>query len=331
MKISVIIPTINRAKTLRDISLPSLINQTFSNLEIIVWDASEDNSSKMVVEEFINNYPYIDIKYFYAERKGLASQRNDAIKKADGDIVLFIDDDVYLESHFLESLLKIYENDKEKKIGGAQGLILDPRKDETLKSKIVYFLTEIISFLFLLGGSSFRQKVLYSGKYVSYPVLPIDYSKKYLTTDTIDNDLQWLSGCCMSYRREIFEKFGYRFDEELEKFGGYAYMEDGDFSYRVYKNLKFQLVRVRSAICIHYHVIGGRGNLKNNFASRAYNQFIFLGKNIPFSILTILAFVWSQIGLIIVALFKSMVIRNISPLKGLCIAYITILKKIWKL
>ena len=44
-KISVIIATRNRAKALKNISVRSLIKQTYRNFEVIVWDASDNDLS----------------------------------------------------------------------------------------------------------------------------------------------------------------------------------------------------------------------------------------------------------------------------------------------
>jgi len=254
LRYSIVIPTRNRAESLKNISIPSLLNQTFDDFELIVWDASDNSDSQVVIEEFISKYPNLDIKYFHASRKGLASQRNDSIRVASGDIILFIDDDVSLDPKFLEELSKIYANDKEHIIGGAQGIILTPNSTKnTLKSVLIW----VYSFLFMLPRASKYQKVLVSGRYTSFS--PSRAQKSYNDNVVIDFDLEWLSGCCMSYRREIFDKYRLRFDERFEKFGGYAYMEDGDFSYRVFKKLGFKLAMIKTARCTHYHVLGGRG------------------------------------------------------------------------
>ncbi len=61
--ISVIIPTRNRFEALKTISLPSLAKQDFKDFEIIVWDASDDDSSKKVIEEFKEKHLNMDLKH----------------------------------------------------------------------------------------------------------------------------------------------------------------------------------------------------------------------------------------------------------------------------
>jgi len=84
LKISVIIATRNRADALEKISLPSLAKQDFKDFEVIIWDASDDDKSKIVVENFIQSHPDMIVRYFKAPRVGSASQRNDAVKVARG-------------------------------------------------------------------------------------------------------------------------------------------------------------------------------------------------------------------------------------------------------
>ena len=115
--ISVIIATRNRAKALEAISLPSLAEQTYNDFEVIIWDASDDDSTKRVVEKYKSQHPWIDVRYFRAPRKGLASQRNDAVKVVRGNIVLFIDDDSEVSPNGLNAVIEAFLNPTVKGVG----------------------------------------------------------------------------------------------------------------------------------------------------------------------------------------------------------------------
>ncbi len=108
VKISVIIPVYNVENYLEE-SLDSIINQTFSDLEIIcVNDGSTDNSPSI-----LNNYANKDsrIKIINQENKGLSAARNSGLDVATGDYIYFFDSDDILELTALEELYKIaYEN-----------------------------------------------------------------------------------------------------------------------------------------------------------------------------------------------------------------------------
>jgi len=99
MKISVIIPTYNRKKTLAR-AIQSVINQSLSPFEIlIVDDGSNDGTEEWVKDNFQN------IKYIYQNNRGVSSARNIGIENANGDWVAFLDsDDEWLPNKLYEQV-----------------------------------------------------------------------------------------------------------------------------------------------------------------------------------------------------------------------------------
>ena len=98
-KVSVIIPTYNRAEFLRS-TITSVLNQTFQDFEIIVIDdASQDHT-----REVVNSLNDERIRYIRHERnKGVAAARNTGIVNAKSDYIAFLDDD---DEWFPEKLQK---------------------------------------------------------------------------------------------------------------------------------------------------------------------------------------------------------------------------------
>jgi len=94
MKLSVIIPTYNRAeillKTLRAFESQSLDRKDFEIL--ILNDGSPDNTSQ-VVKDFASG-SQLNIRLFDHDNQGVAKNRNRGIKEAKADIVLFMNDDM---------------------------------------------------------------------------------------------------------------------------------------------------------------------------------------------------------------------------------------------
>jgi glycosyltransferase involved in cell wall biosynthesis len=88
-KVSVIIPTHNRAAFLRA-AVRSVLNQTFQDLEIIVVDdASEDETPGV-----IRSFPDSRIRYIRHEtNRGQGVTRNDGISRASGKYIALLDDD----------------------------------------------------------------------------------------------------------------------------------------------------------------------------------------------------------------------------------------------
>ncbi len=93
--ISVIIPLYNKEKYIED-TIKSVLNQTFTDFElIIVNDGSTDNSLK-VIEKFNDER----INVFSKENAGVSSARNYGIYKSKGEYIAFLDaDDTYFKEH----------------------------------------------------------------------------------------------------------------------------------------------------------------------------------------------------------------------------------------
>jgi len=208
MKISVIIATKNRADALEKISLPSLAKQDFKDFEVIIWDASDNDKSKIVVENFIQSHPDMIVRYFKAPRVGLASQRNDAVKVALGDIIFFIDDDSEVSPNGLRGVFETLQS------GKYQGCELPVKgiKTQKLKSKSInFYLYSIASIIFFLNGGATKRYFKLSGYGTHENEFLQKFFKKY------KEDPKWLVGCSMAYKRDVFKINS--FDERLQKFG----------------------------------------------------------------------------------------------------------------
>lgn len=93
-KISIILPCYNVEKYLPK-CLDSIVNQTYTNLEIIcVIDGSLDNSLK-ICEEYAENDDRIII--INQENCGASASRNSALKIAKGELIMFVDSDDWID------------------------------------------------------------------------------------------------------------------------------------------------------------------------------------------------------------------------------------------
>lgn len=89
MKVSIILPTFNRAQMVTE-TIDSILNQTFKDFELIVID----NLSKDDTKQVIKKYPDKRIRLFQHDNGGVvAVNRNYGIEKARGEYIAFCDDD----------------------------------------------------------------------------------------------------------------------------------------------------------------------------------------------------------------------------------------------
>ena len=102
-KISIIVPIFNQYKGLKE-CLTSLLNQTYQNLEILVMD---DGSSTPLPQELKTMIAEEKrICFWKLEHGGPSSTRNEGIKKATGDYILFCDSDDLLDAHALTACME---------------------------------------------------------------------------------------------------------------------------------------------------------------------------------------------------------------------------------
>ncbi len=110
MKLSVIIPTYNRAEVLLK-TLRSFENQTFKDFElIVVSDGSTDHTADLVAEYIKKSN--LAIRFFDMPHLGVSAARNFGIKKAKGEFILIINNDTMpAHSDFLDQHISYLSKD----------------------------------------------------------------------------------------------------------------------------------------------------------------------------------------------------------------------------
>ena len=101
MRISVIIPTYNRPQTLLQV-MHSLQKQTLPDFEILVVDNAADSAIERMVAEF-NETAKVPVRYVAEPRLGLHNARHAAAHVANGDILVFTDDDATFDPGWLHA------------------------------------------------------------------------------------------------------------------------------------------------------------------------------------------------------------------------------------
>ncbi len=101
VRFSIIVPVYNVEKELPR-CIDSVLNQDYESYEIIIIDDGSTDSSARICDQFqrLNS----KVKVVHKENGGLSSARNEGVKRAVGDYLVFLDSDDYLEKCFLSSL-----------------------------------------------------------------------------------------------------------------------------------------------------------------------------------------------------------------------------------
>ena len=100
--ISVIVPIYNVEQFLSK-CIQSIINQSYSRLEIILVDDGSTDDSPQICDEFKEKDKRI--KVIHKKNGGLSDARNVGIEVASGEYIGFVDSDDYIDELMYEKLL----------------------------------------------------------------------------------------------------------------------------------------------------------------------------------------------------------------------------------
>lgn len=101
--ISIIIPLYNKQEAIER-CIQSVIQQTYTDWELIIVDDGSTDSSAVKVQPFLGDSR---INYIYKENGGVSSARNLGMVKAKGEWIIYMDADDYFLSKALITLLNI--------------------------------------------------------------------------------------------------------------------------------------------------------------------------------------------------------------------------------
>ena len=108
MKISVIVPIYNENPQFLKECVDSIIAQTYKDLEIILVDDGSESSIGAVIDEYGEKDNRITV--IHQENKGLSFARNAGIDIANGDLIMFVDSDDWIEADTCEKIVKVFES-----------------------------------------------------------------------------------------------------------------------------------------------------------------------------------------------------------------------------
>lgn len=101
VKYSVIIPVYNAKKTLRR-CVDSLLNQNYSDMELILVNDGSSDGSGAICEEYRARYPFV--VYIDKPNGGVSTARNAGLDVATGEYILFVDSDDFVSSDYFAEL-----------------------------------------------------------------------------------------------------------------------------------------------------------------------------------------------------------------------------------
>ena len=270
--------------------LPSVLQSTYENKEVIVADNASTDDSVQFLQQ---NFPSVKI-ILLQENYGFAKGYNEALKSVQSDYYILLNSDVEVTPQWIEPVIEMMEKDKT--IGAAQPKMLS------------YHHKEMFEYAGAAGGWI---------DYLGYPFARgrlFDVCEKDEGQYNETAPVFWASGAALFVRAELFH--------QLNGFDNYffAHMEEIDFCWRL------QLAGYNVYACPKstvFHV--GAGTLKKGSAQKTFlnfrNNLIMLAKNLPASqslwkipfrilldALSAFKFLISGEGIYFIAIFKAHVV-----------------------
>ena len=108
MKVSIVIPTYNQKKILAK-ALDYLMVQDYPKDQyeiIVVDDGSSDSTQEMVKSKMGSG---VSFRYLYQKQRGPHFARNLGIEKARGEIIIFVDSDIFAPPNFMSEHVKFHQ------------------------------------------------------------------------------------------------------------------------------------------------------------------------------------------------------------------------------
>ena len=210
LTLSAVIPTRNRPDDLRK-SVPAVLSQTRPPEELIVVDQSPGPESADLVREMFHGEKRTRLVYIHDTAvKGLVEAKSVGVRRAVGDVVCFLEDDVILEPAYMAQIQRGFWTRPD--MWGCSGVITNLPKTARL---------------YVAAHSAFFRGIFRDPR--------LQVSARALTGEDQLIRCDILSGGISCWRRQVFEQV------ELDTTSGLHFLEDMEFSTRVVRALGHHL------------------------------------------------------------------------------------------
>ncbi|MCK5876547.1 MAG: glycosyltransferase family 2 protein [Candidatus Marithrix sp.] len=230
-KISVIIVSFNTCALLRD-CLNTLIKETgnITNEILVIDNASKDDSAVMVMTEFPK------VKLIRSnENLGFAAANNLGFKQAQGDYIILLNSDAFLQPHAIERSLAYMQANHKIGIGGARLT----NQDGSWQPSARKFPSLLNHFLIISGLANKYSQSKFFGR----------MDRTWANID-LAASIDWVPGAFSIMPRKTLEKIGY-FDERF-----FLYCEEVDLCKR-FKAAGYEVYYWPDVVVIH---LGGESS-----------------------------------------------------------------------
>ena len=282
--LSAIIPTRNRPVDLAK-AVASVCKQTRQPDEFIIVDQSPGDESFSLVSALMSGFVHIKLVYIHDPHiSGLVDAKRVAAERASGDIICFLEDDVILESDYIEQIELGFTNQPE--MVGCCGIITNPPHQTAIY--------ETLFRLFHRGIFMDRRVGLY-GRFSGRG------------NQLIASEM--LSGGLSAWRREVFKVVPF------DVLNGFHMFEDIDFSTRAARHFGKGLYINPNARLEHRCSPINREVLGPRQRRKLTECIVYYKKRCDWPGATF-ALPWLLLGMFLEAVVQSYSAQSLGPLRG---------------
>jgi len=280
---SVVITSYLRSELVK-LTLNSALEQDRKPLEIIIVDNNVLESESDLLKGLVSTtkQDICPIRIIKTPKNSAAVARYMGACASKGDLILFMDNDVVIESNYCSQLIKDFDQNPE--IIGSQGVDSRRISSQLKRKKSSIFKKLLINFIEFLEISEVVGSEI-SKVSPSICLFHPDVTKEFEVYS------QWISLCASFYRKEAFE-----YSNFPQNFVTYSNSEYIYFSYDLYKQNVGKLIYTSKAKYTNIDTEDGRlPTIPLIYQLEVNDYFIFI-KQFPKSIKNILIFTKSRIG-----------------------------------
>ena len=276
MKISVVIPTLNRCDQLRGV-LSDLQEQVHTNFEVLIIDGGSTDQTEKICNDFSK---FIDIRFYRQKQPGIVSAMNEALGYCTGNIFTRTDDDVSFSGEWLKEIVETFN--KHPDAAGVTGPTLIPpdrmaNRDLTMfnqkireKRNLFWSLFKLLYHDYFMEGSPFAVSRFYRcGAFSLGSNFPAAAELKEIF------EVDYLESCNWSMKLDLIKQIN-GFDQ---RFGGVSEYFEADAVYKI-KKLGYKMYFNPRALIKHLVAQSGNFKARGKTYGRALNFILFYLRHI---------------------------------------------------
>lgn len=123
--LSVILCTYNRERYLYNV-LESIAAGGYTDYEIVLVNNNSTDGTELECQRFVKDHPEVKMRYCVETQQGLSYARNRGIREAQGEVLVYVDDDALVNKEYLQTYADFFNRNKEAVAAGGP---ITPRYD----------------------------------------------------------------------------------------------------------------------------------------------------------------------------------------------------------